>query len=185
MKNLFRLSVVVLLTGAISSCTKSSNELTEPGSATGNAKIGRSRESATAEAWTKIFPGLTQPRETVLGNPDSYLYDGDQAVFYVLLSTEVVSDAFIGSLTLTDFATGTPIQTFNMLPNTDPAAAGLQVPEEITQSQLPFMFAIIDIDAQYVGRTVSLESTVEVINAVGGAVNPISQASLPAAFIVQ
>jgi len=185
MKNLFYLSVLVLLTSAFVSCSKSAKDLPAPGSTQGNAKIGRSRESSTAEAWTKIFPGLTQPRETVLGNPDSYLYDGDQAVFYVLVSNEVISDAFIGTLTLTDFVTGNPIQTFNMLPNTDPIAAGLQVPEEITQSQLPFMFAIVDIDSQYAGRTVSMESTVEVINAVGGAANPISQASLPAAFIVQ
>ncbi len=185
MKNLFRLSAVVLITGAIVSCSKSSDNLAGTDTGLSNAKMKRSREANASENWSTIYPAITEPRPTPLGNPDSYLFTDDRAVFYVVISQEAVSDAYTGTMDLTDDATGNLIGTYTMLPHTDPAAAGLLVPEEIRQSQLPFMFAVITLDSQYTGMTVSMQSTVQVQSTVGLPISNISQAWLPAAFTVQ
>jgi len=112
-----------------------------------------------------------------LGNPDSYLFEGDQAVFYVIVSDEPPSDAYTGSLNLVDEATGNTIQTIHLLPMYAPEAANLNVPRDVAPH--PFMFAAVDIDSQYTGRTVALQSTIQLPT------GEVSTATLPSAFIVQ
>lgn len=178
MKTLFHAGVFLLVAGSFIACSKTSNELPAPGS--DQLRMSRSREAANpSEMWTKILPEILQPRATALGNPDSYLYNGDQAVFFVLISNETSSDAYSGSIILRDAATGNVIQSYNLLPDTDPLAAGLIIPETITQNGMRFLFVQVPIDAQYAGVTVTLETTVQ------QPTGETSSATLPSAFIGQ
>lgn len=176
MKKLFNFCLLAAVTACFVSCSKSAGDMTALVSE--NARMSRSRESSNpSEMWTKIFNQIREPRPTVLGNPDSYLFEGDQAVFYVIISDEISSDAYTGMLGLVDEATGNNIQTINLLPMYDPGAANLNVPEEVAAH--PFMFAIAGIDSQYAGKTVSLQSTVQLPT------GETSSATLQSAFMVQ
>ncbi|MGQ0738284.1 MAG: hypothetical protein ACT4OJ_04420 [Bacteroidota bacterium] len=185
MKNLFRLSALAVLTGAFVSCSKSADNLTDSDNAPAGARMNMSRDASAAETWTKIYPGVAEPRITMLGNPDSYLYTDDQTVFYVIVSSDADSqESFSGTLTLTDDATGDPIQTYTMLSDKDPAAANLIVPEEILQGQLRFMFAVVTLDSQYTGKTVSLNSAIATDSPILPVPGSVSLAWLSAAFSV-
>ena len=176
MKRLFHVAAFALVTASFIACSKSSNDL--PASPQ-QQRMSRSRDASDpAEMWTKILPEIMEPRATALGNPDSYLYDGDQAVFFVMISSETTSDAFSGTVILRDVATGNAIQSYSMLPDTDPAAANLIVPETIMQNGFRYMFVSVPIDAQYTGMTVSIETTVQ------QPTGETSTASIPSAFTV-
>jgi hypothetical protein len=178
MKRLFHVGAFVLVTGTFIACSKSSNDISAPGA--DQQRMSRSRDAANpSEMWTKILPEILEPRATALGNPDSYLFDGDQAVFFVMISAETTSDSFSGSIILRDEATGNVLQSFNMLPDTDPLAAGLIVPETITQNGMRYLFVQVPIDASYAGVSVAIETTVQ------QPTGETSTATLPAAFIGQ
>lgn len=176
-----------VLTFALVSCSKSKDQLAASDTAPGAQKMARTRESPMDDSWSMIYPAITQPRATDLGKPDSYLITGDQAVFYVVITGDPASSIYTGELTLSDDATDEALATYPMLPHTDPAVAGLDVPEEITQSQQPFMVAIIDIGSQYTGKTIALTSAVRIHSVLGPgtASSDASYSWLGAAFLVQ
>lgn len=177
MKTLFHFGAFILLTCTFTACSKSSNELPAPGG--DQQRMSRSRDAAnSSEMWTKVVPEIMEPRATALGNPGSYLYDGDQAVFFVLISAETSSDIYSGSILFRDEATGNVIQTYTMLPDTDPLASGLVLPETITQNGFRYLFVQVPIDLQYAGMTVAIETTVQ------QPTGETSQTSLPSAFTV-
>jgi len=172
---------VVFVATAFISCSKSADQLAglqAPGD--GNARMGKSREAANAsDTWTKVYPEINQPRATVLGNFDSYLFDGDQAVFYVVINgRDDLPQLLSGTLTLVDEATGDEIQTIDMIPYYDPAASNLYMPPGDVMLS-PYMLAVVNINSQYVGKTVTLQSSIQLPD------GEISTTSLQAAFIVQ
>lgn len=178
MKKFFHLTVVAMAAILFVSCSKSSDQLATPAANESAGRMTRARDAANPwEMWVKVFGQINQPRAVTLGNPDSYLYDGDQPVFYFVISNEISSDAYTGTVNLIDEATGNVIQTINLVPDYDPAAANLDVPGEI--SQFPYMFAPVTIDSQYAGKTVSLQVTVQLPT------GEVSSATLQSAFIVQ
>lgn len=187
MKKHLLTGVFAILTFALVSCSKSKDQLAASDAAPGTQKMARSRESAMDDSWSAIYPAITQPRATELGKPDSYLQTGDQAVFYVVITGDPTANIYQGELTLSDDATDEAIASYPMLPHTDPAVAGLDVPEEIIQSQQPFMVAIVDIGSQYTGKTIALTSAVRVHSVLGPgtASSDASFSFLGAAFIVQ
>lgn len=177
MKKLFHTGAFILIVGTFFACSKSTNDLPAPGA--DQQRMSRSRDAADpSEMWSKILPEIVEPRATALGNPDSYLFGGDQAIFFVMISGETSSDSYSGSIVMRDAATGNVIQTYNMLPDTDTAAAGLILPETITLNGFRYLFVPVDIDAQYAGMTVTMETTVQQPN------GETSQSSLASAFTV-
>lgn len=178
MKKFFHLAVVAIAATAFVSCSKSSDQLATSTTNESAVSMKRSRDAANPwEMWIKVFNEINQPRPVVLGNPDSYLYDGEQPVFYFIISSDVTSDAYTGTVNLVDEATGNIIQTVNLLPDYDPAGVNLDVPAEV--SQFHYMFAPVTIDSQFAGKTVSFQATIQLPT------GEVANATLQNAFVVQ
>jgi hypothetical protein len=165
MKHLFHLGLIALLSLAITSCSKSTNDLLT-NSTTIKKEIPQPIESKKSsglmvpeEGSSKIFTFINQPYEFKLGDPDSYLVEGETAVFYVVVSKGLLKETPLDAQFLTlDENNGDIIDKYQLHSFEEAAGYGIHVPDELTGSE--FMFSIVEFNNQYAGKTLGLHSEI-------------------------
>lgn len=148
MKTLLRLTLLTFVSIVLFSCSKT---------------IDKEWASPNAPAVTepsvsaKIYEYTTQPALMNLGSPAAIVQEGNKVTIFVPYG--IVNDKVTtATLTVKDAVLDEMIGTYNLLPNTNSAAAQLIVPDDLKFSS--FMFATFTIDAAYAGKTVSLHTNI-------------------------
>lgn len=145
MKTVIRLGFLLTLSVVFFSCSKQ-NELS-------TTAVDNSIPSISS----KIFPYTNQPIATMLGKSQGGFHSGDVIALYVPYG--VYNDVVVsGTLMLKDVAHDQVLGTYQLLPSTDSSAAQLTIPGEIRD--VPFMFTTFTIDDSYIGKTVSIYTSI-------------------------
>ncbi len=164
MKTIFYLCSAAIISLAAVSCTKQQVPANnEPNTVVTDPVIS-----------SKIFTKTNDPAAIEFGT-GAVLNTGSRVAIYLpyVISNEVLQSA---TLTLMDANTEETLGTFNFLPSSDQSAATLNIPGELWY--VPFMFAAVDLDNTYSGRTITI------ITQMSGQV-AVSNDVLPNAFTVQ
>jgi len=123
---------------------------------------------------SKIFTKTNNPVAMEFGS-SAIINSGFKIAIYLpySINKDVMKSA---TITLTDATTEEILGTFDLLESTHSSAATLNIPTEL--AWVPFKFAAIDIDNNYVGRTITI--TTHLVGQVAS-----SDDVLPGAFTVQ
>jgi hypothetical protein len=114
-----------------------------------------------AEDSTTIHNEIIEPCNLTLATPESNLIGGRLTVFFVKMSDEFAKGSAVNSvLTTLDDVTGDPIGNYPLIAYTEVANYGVQVPAALIGTK--FMFAIVDINDEYLNRTITLHSTITI-----------------------
>jgi hypothetical protein len=139
----------------------------------------KSRDIPSKEGvWAKILPYVLEPRYTHFGDPDSKLMLGDKPVFYFPISELVHTDAYSGTLTLTDDSNGDTLGVYEMVPNYDPSASNFLLPVEIKDNNAWYLFVQAEMTDNFVRKVVTMTANIRLIT--GESVG----LELPKAFLV-
>ncbi|HWR33732.1 MAG TPA: hypothetical protein VN451_09405 [Chitinophagaceae bacterium] len=171
MKKAIHLRLCAIIAGfaiIFSSCSKSSLDLApndQPAKtqASSSIKTGKFVNSPfNIGAWdTEIMNFINQPYEVKLGLFNSYLMQGEVAVFYLILSDDVSKETIDNpTLFTSDADTEEKILDYTMISYQEAGNYGINVPYEL--SNTPFMFAIIEMGEEYTGKTINLHSEITV-----------------------
>ena len=149
MKTIFHLFVIAYLSFAAVSCTK-----------TDLSKLTAETPPDTDPAiYSKIERYIVQPSPMELGTPSAVLRQGETVTIFLPYS--VTNESFASAkMTMTDDATGLPINTYDLVPSTDPSAANLTLPENLFYNP-PFFFVSFVVDEGYTSKTVSISTYLE------------------------
>ena len=170
MKNQCHLFLIAIIAISVASCSKSTNDLVayqnelkkETPKELARPAQGKNPtiEGEISEAsGSFVFPVITEPTIYKLGDMNSNLNSGTTAVFYVRLTGAFANDpASSATLTTIDTDYDIDIMSYNLYPAADAVTYGVLVPIELVGQ--PFMFAIVELDAQYIEKKVSLRSEV-------------------------
>jgi hypothetical protein len=149
MKTLLRLTLLTFISTSLFSCTKTIDKEWS----SQNAPAAVTEPSVSA----KIYDYTTQPALMNLGSPAAIVQEGNKVTIFVPYG--IVNDKVnTATLTVKDASLDEVIGTYNLLPNTNSAAAQLVVPTDLKFST--FMFATFTIDGAYVGKTVNLYTNI-------------------------
>lgn len=193
MKKIFHLGIIAIAILSLSSCSKSGADLlantqdektAQQNQSLQQKKISflnnRNHHFNPANIWldaSKFYPFINQPYEMQLGNPDSKIVQGQLAVFYIVLTDEAANlTPTTAVLNLSDDETGQVIATCNLISYKNIGTVDAFVPAELVN--IPFMCALVNIDSEYVDKTISLNSYIEFDN------GAFTGANLSGAFIV-
>ncbi len=147
MKKLFHLVLIASIIFSTTSCSKSVNDLVpEKKTASPEKKLVVNQSSKFGQMSPGIYNFITQPNETVLGDPaTAVLYAGadEIAVFYVIIPSEY-SEASIKSavLTMVNDATG-PVSRYDLMYMDRSSNYDVVVPEELINQS--YMFAMVNL----------------------------------------
>ena len=161
MKTINHLIAIASIAIIFSSCQKSMDQMVPVKKASTMAK---SRDINSSELWSKIYPFVNEPYYTKLGYEDSYLNIDEKPVFYVLLSDQVTTDGFQGTLTLRDVTTSEIMGTYDLVPYYDPSVANVIIPDDLKEYNLPYMFVRVTFDPEIFGHTVDMVADITLIN---------------------
>jgi hypothetical protein len=164
MKTILNLAFTAAISITVISCTK--NQLPE-----NNFETTVNNDPAIT---SKIFDKTNNPATMEFG-ASTVVNTGAKLAIYLPygINKDVMQTS---TITLMDTNTEEVLGTFNLLPSTHSSAATLTIPYEL--AYVPFMFAAIDIDNTYTGRSVSIYTHLAGQYA-------ISDDLLPNAFTVQ
>ena len=144
MKTILHLFVAAVLSVAFVSCTK--NQLPKPAPAT--TVVTDPVISST------IFNKTNDPAVIEFGT-GTIINSGSRVAIY--LPYVIANDVMQAStITLTDASTEETLGTYNLLPSTHSSAATLSIPMDL--AYVPYLFAAIDIDNTYMGRSVTIST---------------------------
>lgn len=151
-----------------SSCSKSAQDLAvndQPvkKQSSSSLKTGKFANSPfNIGLWnTEFLNFINQPYELKLGLSNSYLMQGETAVLYLILSDDLAKETIENpTLYTSDTETEEKISNYTMISYQEAGNYGITVPYEL--SNTPFMFAIIELNEQYVSKTVNLHSEITV-----------------------
>jgi hypothetical protein len=157
----------------VSSCSKSSGDLAANENAAKASVVNNSKTSLIkpksgnplsgpiiGSQWSQLYPFINQPYDLELGDNGATINSGQLAVFYVTLSPDVANEIPVSAtLTTVDDATGLPIETFNLISYRDAGTVDAIIPDALVGT--PFMFAMVNLGTQYIGKTVTLHSDIE------------------------
>lgn len=171
MKKSFHLRLCAIIAGLaiiFSSCSKTAQDLVpndQPvkNQSSSSPKTGKFVNSPfNIGAWdTEIMNFINQPYELKLGLFDSYVMQGETAVIYLILSDDLANETIENPVLFsTDADTEEKITNHTMISYRDAGNYGINVPYELNNT--PFMFAIIELGEEYVGKTVNLHSEITV-----------------------
>jgi hypothetical protein len=164
MKTVIRLSFLAFASFVMFSCKKSDTLV-----------VNEPPVPDTPNITSKIFPYTTQPVSTSLGSAQTVFTTGDVVTIFVPYG--VGNDDIVSStLVVSDNASGDAIATFDLLPNTDPSAAQLNVPADL--HDVPFMFVTFTADNNFSGKVIDVATSI-----VGNKAH--SEDTLATAFSVQ
>jgi hypothetical protein len=149
MKTIFHLCVVAFISFATLSCTKTDlSKLTAETPVNNDPYIS-----------SKIDKYIVQPGSMELGTSSAIMHQGDSVTIFLPYS--VVNESFVTSkVTMTDDATGLPINTYDLVSYTDPSASQLKLPDDLFYHP-EFFFVTFVADESYTGKTVSITTTLE------------------------
>ena len=144
MKTIFHLCVVAIFSLAAVSCTKS--DLIEQHSTT--------PPNTDPVIDSKINRFIVEPSAMELGTASAVMHQGDRVTIFLPYS--VGNETFVSTtVTMTDDATGLPINTYDLLSYTDPSASQLGLPDNMIYHP-EFFFVTFVADENYTGKTVSI-----------------------------
>jgi hypothetical protein len=149
MKTIFHLCTIALLSFVTLSCTKTDlSKLTAEPAPNNDAAIT-----------SRIERNIVQPIEVELGTPDAIIHQGETVTIFLPYS--IANETFAATkITMTDDATGLPINTYDLVPSTDPSASQLTLPGTIF-NEPQFFFVSFVADEAYAGKTVSITTNLE------------------------
>ena len=160
MKKLIHLGIFAIIAFTVSSCSKSTNDLVEETAASPKHEMNPILPVEYSHGWSSVYSFINQPVTLQLGNPDNNLFTGDIAVFYVLLADDAaVDEASNATLNLMDYYGGGYIQNYPFIRGPEAEAYGVLVPEDLVGR--PFMFAVVELDARYTDKTITLQSEID------------------------
>ena len=123
---------------------------------------------------SKIYSRTNNPSAIEFGG-GTMISTGSRVAIYV--PYVVANDALqVATITLVDENTQEPIGTYNLLPSSDASAGTLTIPYDL--AYVPFLFAAIDLDVTFTGKTVTITTHLN-------GTNTSSDDVLPNAFSVQ
>jgi hypothetical protein len=109
--------------------------------------------------YSKIERNIVQPAPMELGTSSAVIRTGDTVTFFLPYTSR--NEEFVEStVVLSDDATGLAINQYDLLPYSDPSAAQLNLPENLT-GQPEFFFVTFVADESFVGKTVSITTRLE------------------------
>lgn len=144
MKTILNLFVIAALSFVFVSCSK--NQFIENPPATTVVT-----DPVLASA---IFNKTNDPAPIEFGG-NTVINAGSRVAIYLpyVIANDVMQTS---TITLTDATTEETLGTFSLLPSTDASAATLNIPTDL--AYVPYLFAAIDIDNNYVGRSVTIST---------------------------
>ena len=144
MKTIIHLCVIATLSFATLSCKKSDLPQNNLLTATNNDAVIDSR----------IDRFILEPTSMELGTPDAIIHEGDRVTIF--LPYEIVNENFVSAMiTMTDDATGLPVNTYDMVSSKDPTASQLVLPENLMNNP-EFFFVTFVANEDYTGKTISV-----------------------------
>ena len=148
MKTIFRLCVITVLSVAAVSCKKA--DLAAPVSATS--------EYVEPTISSKINPFIIEPASLELGTEFAVVHTDEKATFFIpySIANENIKSA---TVTMTDDATGTIVNTYTLVPSSDPSAASLNLPDNMELGK-DFYFISFVASEEYVGKTISISTRI-------------------------
>ena len=172
MKSKFLLLGMVVITISLSSCQKSIDQMTAAPQKSSAVKTIKSRDvTSNEDLWAKILPYIVEPRYTHFGDPDSKLIVGDKPVFYFPISdlvftnpNAVITDAFSGTLTLTDSGTDEILGVYEMTSGFDPSAANYEIPDDIKNLKGWYLFTQAEMTDNFVRKIVNMSANFRLIS---------------------
>jgi hypothetical protein len=168
MKMIFRLCAIAFFSIALSSCSKTDLSIPQGGA------------PPTPDAFisSRIEPNIVEPADMTLGTTSAVLHQGDKMTIFVPYS--ISNESFVtATVTMTDDATGLPINTYDLVPSTDALASNITLPQSLFNQQ-NFYFLSFIADENYGGKTVTITTTLvgevthstEVLNAAFSVIAP-------------
>jgi hypothetical protein len=145
MKTVLRICILLILSFVLYSCSKT------------DAVAATDPPPAIPNITSKIYPYTTQPAPIVLGTAQSVFHEGDVVTLYVPygVSNDIVVSA---NLVITDAGSSDVINTFTLLPSSDPSAAQLNLPADL--HDVPFMFVTFTADNAFTGKAVNVSTSI-------------------------
>ena len=144
MKTITHLCVAAILSFAIVSCKKSVLPQNDQLPAFNNEPFLDSR----------IDRFIMEPTSMELGTPDAIVHEGNQVTIF--LPYEIVNDNFVSAMiTMTDDATGLPVNTYELVSSKDPSASQLVLPEDLSDNA-DFFFVTFVANEDYTGKSISI-----------------------------
>ena len=149
MKTIFHLCTIALLCFVTLSCTKTDlSKLT--------AEPAPNNDPAISSG---IERKIVQPIEVELGTPDAIFHQGETVTIFIPYS--IANETFTSTkITMTDDATGLPINTYDLVSSNDPSASQLTLPATV-QNKPQFFFVSFVADEGYTGKTISITTNLE------------------------
>jgi hypothetical protein len=150
MKIVFRFCVAAILCVGAASCTKSSGT---------SGIVAPPNPSIEPFIYSKINPSIAQPARMQLGTASSILNVGDQVTIFLPYSSW--NEEFVSrTITMIDQATNEPIGSYVLTSSEDPSASDLILPEDMLDKQ-QFFFVTFVIDENYIGKSITLKTTLQ------------------------
>jgi hypothetical protein len=152
MKTIFHLCIIAILSLAAISCTKS-----DLSRLTAEQPVDTNTDPFI---YSKIERNIVEPFEVQLGTPDAVFQEGEKVTIFLPYS--IANETFsTAKVTMTDDATGLPINTYDLLSYNDASASQLALPASLSDHKQPFFFISFIADEGYAGKTVSITTTLE------------------------
>ncbi|MGB8194638.1 MAG: hypothetical protein WCF67_22085 [Chitinophagaceae bacterium] len=104
----------------------------------------------------KIYPAVTEPRDVVLGDTNAVFKVGERITIYVPYESNY-DHVTSATLNIMD-ESGELVASFDMTYTNDMTAGAVNVPVQLQGSN--FVFASIDLQEQYAGKTLSIQTQV-------------------------
>jgi hypothetical protein len=149
MKTIFHLCVIAFFSFATLSCRKTdlTNLTTE------------TLPNTNPYIYSKIERNIVEPSGMELGTPSAIIHQGERVTIFLPYS--IANEIFVtAKMTMTDDATGLPINTYDLIPYTDPSASQLTLPTSLVDHP-EFFFVTFVADESYADKTVSLTTELE------------------------
>jgi len=148
MKTISRLCAIAIFSLCVASCTKTDLNQTVPNPVTAEPTIS-----------SRIERNIVEPGEMELGTPAAIIHGGERITIFVPYS--IINEAFTSSrITMTDEATGETIDSYDLVPSTDPSGYELNKPSSMHE-QPNFFFVTFVANESYVGKTVAITTTLQ------------------------
>jgi hypothetical protein len=148
MKTIFHLCVIAIFSIATVSCKKSdlSDVTSEPTVYT---------EPTIS---SKINPFIIEPSALELGTEFAVIHTDEKVTFFIpySITNENIKNA---TVTMTDDATGLTVNTYNLIPSSDPSASSLNFPDNMELGK-EFYFISFVASEEYVGKTISISTRI-------------------------
>jgi hypothetical protein len=110
--------------------------------------------------YSKIEKTIAEPSEMELGTAGAIIQQGQRVTIFLPYS--IANETLVNAkMTMTDDATGLVINTYDLIPSTDAAAAQLTLPTNIIINHSEFFFITFVADESYAGKTVSITTMLE------------------------